>query len=297
MLFSVISIVFLAGCAGGGGEATATAGVVITSFASDVQQIDPGSSVTFTTVVKNIGSKAATSLKALIFGLSDEWTGADVITIQVKTTSSLAAADPVSGLPGEETSFDWTATFPSAKAKNTDVTYDASVRVFYDYTTDSDILLRFVESSYLRTNPNVQKGVISSASSSGPLIITAIARTPSVGTGTTTGRVQFEIQNAGSGRVSKGVTVTGTTDAEPDGLDLIKEIKVTGAKSCAGVDASSGTVTLPNVRLAAGKSKVISCDVDVSGIGNFKDSALKLTAAYSYFVDSATQVTVLRALQ
>lgn len=298
MLVSVVSIVFLAGCATGP-EGPTGAGVIVTSFAPDVQQIDPGSSVTFTAVIKNIGSKAATSVKALIFGLSNEWTDADVTTAQVKTTSSLAAADATAGLPGEETSFDWTATFPVAKGKNTDVTYDASVRIFYDYITDSDILLRFVESSYLRTNPDVQKGVVSSQSSSGPLVVTAVARTPSVGAGTTTGRVQFEIQNAGAGRVSKGVTVTDTKDAEPDGLDLLKEIKVSGAKNCAGTDAISNVVTLPSdkLRLAGGKSKVISCDIDIPGIGNFKDAALKLTASYSYFVDSATQVTVLRALQ
>lgn len=295
MLFSVISIVFLAGCAGAP-EGPTGAGVIITSFVPDVQQIDPGSSATFTAVIKNIGSKQATNIKALIFGLSDEWTDADVTTNKVKLLSSLSAADPSAGLSGEEASFDWTATFPQAKGKNTDVAYDASIRVFYDYTTDSDVLLRFVESSYLRTNPNVQKGVVSSQSSSGPLVVTAVARTPSVGAGTTTGRVQFEIQNVGAGRVSSG-TVTGTTDAEPSGLDQLKEVKVTGAKNCAGTNAVSGVVTLSNVRLAAGKSKVISCDVDVSGIANFKDSALKLTASYSYFVDSATQVTVLRALQ
>ncbi len=296
MLFSVISIVFLAGCASAP-EGPTGAGVIVTSFAPDVQQTDPGSSVAFTAVIKNIGSKSATNIKALIFGLSNEWTDADVTTAQVKSTSSLAAADAITGLPGEETSFDWTATFPTAKGKNTDVTYDASVRIFYDYTTDSDILLRFVESSYLRTNPNVQKGVVSSQSSSGPLVVTAVARTPSVVAGVTTGRVQFEIQNVGAGRVSSGVTVTGTTDAEPSGLDLLKEINVTGAKTCAGTAAVGVIVPLSNVRLAAGKSKVISCDVDISGIGNFKDVALKLTASYSYFVDSATQVTVLRALQ
>jgi len=297
MLLSVVSVVFLAGCTGGGKEAAVANGVIIKSFAPDLQQIDPDTSVTFTATLKNVGGKEAKPVRALLFGLSNEWTG-EGTTAPVKGTSStaLAAADPTTGLPGEETSFDWTVTFPVAKGKNTDVTYDANVRVFYTYKTDSDTLLRFVTSDYLRTNPNVQKGVATSQTSAGPLIVTAVARTPSVGAGTTTGRVQFEIQNAGSGRVDKGATVT-ATNAQPSGLDLIKEIKVTGAKSCAGTAAAADVVTLSDVRLTAGKSKIISCEVDVTGIVNFKDSALKLTATYDYFVDSASQVTVLRLLQ
>jgi hypothetical protein len=301
MLLSVLSVVFLAGCTSSS-EGPSGTGVIITSFAPDVQEIDAGSSVTFTAVVKNVGGKSASDLKALIFGLSNEWTGSDLTTGAVKSSSSLASADPISGLPGEEESFDWTVAFPADKGKNADVTYDASVRIFYGYKTDADVLLRFVESSYLRTNPNVQKGVITADSSSGPLVITAAARTPSVGATAATGRVQFEIQNAGAGRVTDGVTAT-VSDAEPTTLDVIDKIEVTGAKSCAGKDDTTdgapgdGKINLIDTRLAAGKSKVISCDVDVSGIGNFKDISLKLTASYTYFVDSATQVTVTRALE
>ena len=298
LLLSIISIVFLAGCAKGGGEAPTGTGVIIKSFAPDLQQIDPGTSVTFTATVKNVGGKGATDIKALLFGLSNEWAGADLLTSPLKTSpSTLAAADPSTGLPGEEGTYDWTVTFPTASGKNSDVTYDASVRVFYKYVTDSDVLLRFVESNYLRTNPNVQKGVVSSQSSSGPLVVTAVARTPSVPTGTVTGRVQFEIQNVGAGRVANGVTVVGTTSAQPAGLDLMTEIKITGAKNCAGTDAVTGVVTLSAVRLTGGKSKIISCDVDITGITNFKDGALKLTATYFYLVDSASQVSVARVLQ
>lgn len=296
ILLSVISIVFLAGCTRGGGEATTGAGVIITSFAPDLESIDPGTSATFTVALKNIGSKAATDIKALLFGLSDEWDGVDVTTKKVKSTTTLASADPTTGLTGEETTFDWTATFPAGKGKNVDVTYDASVRVFYKYTTESDVLLRFVEANYLRTNPNVQKGVVSSESSSGPLVITAVARTPSVTATALTGRVQFEIQNVGAGKVTKGITAT-DANAQPDELDMLTEIRITGAKKCGSESVSSGIVTLKDQRLTAGKSKIISCEIDTTGITNFKDVALRLNATYYYFVDSATQVTVLRALQ
>lgn len=282
LLFSVISVVFLAGCTGGGETPTGT-GVIIKSFAPDLTSVDGGSIVVTTVVVKNVGARAATNVNANLFGLSNEWSGMSSKLV----TSTLASADPATGLPGEEASQDWTLTTPAGKGS--DVTYDASVRVNFTYTTVSDSLLRFVNSNYARTNPNVPKGVMSSQSTAGPLSITVFARTPVVAADSK-GRVQFEIQNVGGGRV-------GTEDAA--GLDVIKEIKITGVGStgsCAG-GAAGNVQTLSNQRLAGGKSKIISCEIGAGTITNFQDVALNLTSTYDYFIDSATQVTVLRALQ
>ena len=303
MLFSVVSIVFLAGCAGAPESATGT-GVIIKSFAPDLTSVEGGSQVVMTVVVKNVGARAAgtaisgisaSGVGATLFGLSNEWGG---VTTSKVITSSLAAADPATGLPGEEASIDWTLTTPTGKGS--DVTYDASVRVNYTYSTISDALLRFVTTDYEWTNPNIQKGVISSETTAGPLSITIFARTPTVSGATRIGKLQFEIQNVGGGRVGNETIA---------GLDIIREIKVVGVTPTAGGtvgqcggkkdadDASDKVITLNDVRLAAGKSKIISCDVDVGAITNFQDIALNITANYQFFVDSATQATVLRALQ
>lgn len=305
LLLSVLSFVFLAGCTGGGDKGATGAGVIITSFAPDVQQIDPDSSVTFTTAIKNIGGKEATKIKALFFGLSDEWKIGDTSFADpssksklVKTLSTLAMADQSTGLSGEEATFDWDLTFPKESRKNDDITYDASVSIFYNYMTESNVLLRFAEANYLKTNPNVPRGVVSSSSSAGPLVITAVARTPSVSATAATGRVQFEIQNVGSGRVIKTVDPADGVVPELKDLDIISEIKVSGVKSCADKSkGDDGKVTLTNQRLTGGKSKIISCEVDVGGITNVRDSAIKLTATYFYFVDSFTQITVLKTLE
>lgn len=283
MLFSVVSIVFLAGCAGAPEAATGT-GVIIKSFAPDLTSVEGGSQVVMTILVKNIGARTATDVKANLFGLSNEWSGLSSKTI----TASLAAADPATGLPGEEATQDWTFTVPAGKGS--DVTYDASVRVNYTYSTVSDTLLRFVTTDYERTNPNIQRGVVSSGTTAGPLTVTVSARTPVVSAATRIGKVQFEIQNIGGGTVGNETI---------SGLNLVREIKIIGVGTngtCAG-EAKGNIQTLNNVRLAGGKSKIISCDIDVGGIANFQDISLNLTASYSYFVDSATQVTVLRAVQ
>ncbi len=294
ILLSIVSIVFLAGCTSSS-SSPASAGVVINSFAPDLQEVDGSSQVTFSIAVKNVGGRTASNIKALLFGLSNEWIPQITNTKPISTT--LAPADPATGLTGEEGSADWTLTAPAGKGSDT--TYDASVRVFYTYTTEDDTLLRFVTSNYLRTAPNTQKGIVSSVPTAGPLVITAVARTPTLSIGATTGRVQFEIQNVGGGRVFDTVSDTG----EITTLDLINKITISGlgdTGTCAGVGSGGTAVfdgtTNAKIRLAAGKSKVISCDIDVRGIINFADRSIKLVAEYNYFVDSATQVKVLRSL-
>ncbi len=304
MLLSVISIVFLAGCAGGGGEAPASNGFVITSFSPDITNIDGGSTVSFVVNVKNLGEKTAKKLDATIFGLSNEWTDIETnakFSINKNYMGTLAGADVTTGLTGEEGSTSWDLTAPAGKT--TDITYDVSVRVNGTYNTTADGILRIVQSSYLKTNPNVQRGVISSSSSGGPIVITVKARTPVVSPSVDTARVQFEIQNAGSGRVYS--TIGDPTDT----IDTLTRVTVSSSsdlQECAGTTDATNTgkgtnddneigITT-NLRLAGGKSKVISCDIKVS-TANFQDMTVNMTLDYYYFVDSAAQVTVLRALQ
>lgn len=295
LMFSLISIVFLAGCTSGGKGGATSAGVVITSFAPDIQKVD-GGPVSFTAAVQNTGEKTATNIKLLFFGLSNEWKDADTAFNEKpdSSISTLAPADSASGLKGEQGSADLTLTAP--EGKSTDVTYDASVRVFYTYGTDADTLLRFVQSSYLKTNPNVAKGIQSHSSTAGPITISAVARTPVLSGTSTIGRVQFEIQNVGGGRVYSGDV---DNKSNPSGLDQLTSIAVSGLGSkgsCAG-QAAGDASTITTVRLVGGKSKIISCSIDVNEISNFADRALNVTVKYNYFVDGATQVTVTKNLE
>ncbi len=291
MLFSIVSVVFLAGCTNEPGGVS-TAGVVISSFTPDIQLVD-GGDVTFTVVVQNIGGRSATNVRALFFGLSNEWkdsTG-QPFDSQNEQIGTLASADPTLGLKGEEGTADLEVQAPLGKSS--DIVYDASVRVFYDYSTESDTIMRFVTSDYLRTNPNVIKGIQSSSSTDGPLVINAVARTPTVQSDSNAlGRVQFEIINTGGGRIFR----PGNNDLV---LDELSSIEVTGLGSkgsCSGQSPGDKS-TLTNVRLAGGKSKIISCDIDVSNVVNFADRAVKVVVKYSYFTDGATQVTVTKNIE
>ncbi len=305
MLFSIVSIVFLAGCARGP-SAPVGNGLVIKSFSPEFSSVDSGAPVSFLLTVQNLGEVKATAVKAQLFGLSTDWILTPPLgSVQPLTPSSLAAPDPLSGLQGEETTQEWTATTPS---KVTDVNYDASLRVYYGYTTAAGGLVRFVSSTYQRslTQQGQQLaqpiGVISSTSSGGPLLITILARTPVVSaTGDSTGRVQIEIQNVGSGRVYD----LDSGKSEPEiVLDRIKEIKIGGVGDgkCAGVDDSTGIVTLSGLnaqKLLTGKSRTINCEIKTGDVitQNFKNVELKIDITYNYFVDSATSITVLKQFQ
>lgn len=286
LLLSVISIVFLAGCATQPTAPTGT-GVIIKSFAPERSDVEGATDILFLLTIQNVGEKTASNVNAELFGLSTEWvcqpSGNCVIG-----PWALEPADQPTGFVGEEASNEWIVRTPPAK--NNDIVYDASARVSYGYTTVSDSLLRFVTSDYLRINPNAQSGVVTSKSTSGPLLVTVRAQTPVISSGSTLARVQFEIQNIGGGRVF----VNNVASAN---LDKIHTLTITGVTACRSVPAAGGTFTSTDtIRLAGGKSTVITCDLDVSNIGNFKDKPVTLTADYGYFVESTTQVTVNKAL-
>lgn len=315
MLFSIVSIVLLAGCTKAPSGPTGGNGVIIKSFSPEFSSVDSGTPVSFLLKVQNVGGAKAADVKAQLFGLSTDWTAAimtpDVGAVET-LAGSLAAPDQLSGMQGEETTKEWSAS--ASPSKDTDVTYDASLRVYYTYETTASGLVRFVSSTYQRsvTQQGQQLsqpiGVIESTSSAGPLLVTVLARTPVVGSdASSTGRVQLEIQNVGSGRVYDGSEPLGASD-----LDYIKSIKISGVGSataegkCAGKDSVSGVVTFDQVgavdnrqKLLAGKSKTINCEIKTADVAstNFKNIALNIEIDYEYFVDSATSLTVLKKFQ
>lgn len=296
MLFSIVSIVFLAGCARGP-SVPSGAGVVITSFTPETNLVAGEQDVVFILAVQNTGERTATQMKVALSGLSNEWVkvGGEVDLGAVKSiTGSLAGSDASTGFKGDSTSIDWT--YKSAKSKTTaDITYDASARFFYKYDTVHDAIVRFVTSAHLRTAPNTPKGIQSATTTQGPLFITTTARTPIIASGDTTGRIQFEIQNIGPGRV---YDCAGTCEPSVI-LDQIDKITITGvgaAGQCTGVGTPGDTQTLTDQKLVAGKSKSVSCTIDAKTITNFKDFAVTVTVEYKYFVDSATSVTVSKAI-
>lgn len=289
LLFSVILIIFLAGCTTGGESPVSSNGVIIESFAPDLSTVDSGTPVNFILSIKNVGGKPADNVYGVLFGLSDKWNLNPALDTLTLISSSLAPADQTTGLPGEEATHVWTV--DAVPSSQTDITYDATVRIQYKYKTEATGLVRIVSSDYLRTNPNVPRGVTESQTTAGPLVVNFFARSPLVTPTNNKVRVQIEVQNVGGGK-----TFVGEPSIDPSKQvtsNMLNKIKVSVGDDPANFCDTS--VEDKEVLLIGGKSAIINCEKTVE-TNTFTDITFPVTIKYGYFVESATQVTVLKAL-
>lgn len=284
----IVLVIFLAGCARKGEVPTGN-GVVIQSFGPDVSTVDSNTPVNFILNIKNSGGQKAENVHAILFGLSDKWATTGNIgpakDTSVLIVPSLAPADPSTGLPGEEATQVWTV--KKAPPSSSDITYDANVRVQHTYKTEATGTVRVVNADYLRTNPNVQRGVTSSQSTAGPLVVNFFARSPVISPpDSTTVRVQIEVQNVGSGKTFSEATIDTSKSVT---TVMLNKIKITVGGCTTGGEPKE-------VLLIGGKSATINCERSSITTSTFEDIAFTVTVEYGYFVDSATQVTVLKKL-
>ncbi len=275
-LFLLVLTVFLAGCVGqpSGGPAAGTSGVIIKSFSSDLKETEPGVPIILSLLVKNVGAKQATSVSTELIGLTSEWT---ISPDRTQTISDLSPPDPDRGITeGQEDFKTWTLTGP---AKNTKLSYDANVRVYYTYETVSETLFRIVTYDYFR-QANDRGGVQISKTTGGPLSVTFKA--PNTVISSNEVSIQFEIQNSGGGRAYKSDTKPTTAN-----LDIVS-VSVSGTKDC---------TTARDVRLIDGKTGRLYCKVSTAGVSNFEDKTVVATIRYRYYVESSTSISVLPSVE
>ena len=291
-LLLVIGAIALAGCIKMPGEergrfvTAGTSGVIIKSFSPDMPTVEGGMDVTFTLLVKNVGERKAENVRAVIFGLSDEWKPQrmDVTSI---SPSTLNGADPALGFEGDDGILDFTTKAPAGKS--VDTPYQATARVMYKYSTISENLIRLCTAEYLRSiSPPGQPlprdfGILQSRSSAGPLRVNVKTKLPVIPPGTKRVSVQFEVQNVGGGRTFGGkIPEEGTTGEIPsDQLDKVKIYYDTSTISCSGVKSGE------EFKLVGGKSRVLVCDVNVGDVpaGGYIDKFINFTLEYNYFVE------------
>jgi len=284
----IVLVVFLAGCARKGEVPTGT-GVIIKSFGPDISTVDSNTPVNFILSIKNTGGVKAENVHAVLFGLSDKWSTVPALNdLAPELASGLAAADPTTGLPGEEITKTWEE--DKAPASSSDISYDANVRVQYKYKTEATGLVRVVSADYLRTNPNVQRGIISSQTTAGPLSVNFFARSPVVTGENNVVRVQIEVQNVGEGKTFSGDNSVAPASSVTAGT--LNKIRITEVDGCTRVTSSSTKAVL----LIGGKSATINCEKDITTTTTFTDFTFTVKIEYGYFVDAATQVTVLKKL-
>jgi len=309
--FLLIAAVVLAGCVGQPTISGTGNGVIISSFSPELPEVESSitgsaNNVIFTALVKNTGSVEAKNVQIELLGLPRTtgeglWkltsTSAGTTTEPVQVgDGNLFAPDPERGLQeGETDSMDWTFQVPTA-----DVTqdYQASARLYYDYQTISDNNLRLVGLNYFRSLPrgrqsSLERGVISSTATAGPLVVTITAPNVLVPSGDPNVPVSIEVQNVGGGGVflpEGGGSKPTSASAKSDTVTIGFVATGTNAKTL----TCDGKTTSTEKRLIQGKSVRLGCTLSVSNLETISDINLKFTIKYRYFVDAFTNVKVLK---
>lgn len=275
----------------GGTVGPGNSGVVIKSFILDTPVTEVDSPVTFSLTVENKGEIRVDSgdITAKLYGLSSsEWNGASTSGTDFNDIRGpLAGIDTTSNAPGEIITSDLTVT-PRTE-RNNDIRYDVSARVYYEYSTVTDAVIRVTSSDYARTvtqqGGQVQAtGVTQTKTTAGPMTVAVRTRTGVLSPGSTSLSVVYDISNTGGGRNFYGQS-SSLSSPTSSSLDWVK------------VEPGSGvTCTRDTVKLIDGKA-TISCTLSVSSSdvsGGYVNLPFTMKFVYNYFVDSATSVTVLK---
>ncbi len=275
--FLLIAAVVLAGCVGqttrtGGG----TAGVIITSFAPEIPEVESGADASFFTIVKNVGDTPTTIASEIILLGLDDWTGNKISEI-----GSLQPADPGRGLEGEEELAEFKLTAP--KLKGVSLTYTPTARVMYNYQTKSTIQFSFATTELIRGEP--QQSTVQVTTTGGPFSIVLRGSLPVISSTNPTAKVQLEIQNVGGGvaGVSKNAN-----DIDSINFDITRKKPDGTGFSC--------NPAIGNIRLIGGKSRILTCTITLSpssiSRADFATAVVDINLNYYYIVDTQTSVKV-----
>lgn len=311
LLLSVMIIVFLAGCAKQ--ESISVAGVVIEKFTPQVSTIASNSPIEFTLIVKNIGEREATDVKAvlggLIFSLDTEdeierlkyWKLNAEKVFKPLDPDKLLGEDLESGLKGDQGIVIWRFRAPT---QTRDQTYEPTLNLVYNYSTVSTVLIKSVNFDYLQSLPeNEQKsidtGIVVSKITKGPIEI-FVKSDQAIISGSSTLPIEIEFKNVGGGRTFVG----GGKEIDPKETD--PSILYTNIKG--GLDRI--LVELPSdmhcnlksedgkykIRLIEGKSGRILCNKVIGEVATTKTFSLDIKAEYRYLVEGKTTVKVSKTL-
>ncbi len=278
LLMLVFTVVFVAGCTSSnqGGSSNA---IIIKSFGPELNEIEPTDDVSLTALIENTGGSKATGINAQLLGLTDEWR---IDPGRVVTVRDLLPPDPSRKLQGDSEELVWFLTPPSAKKVPLD--YDMELRVFFNYQTFSENLLRVATRAYIDSFPTEQKqaerdklGVTTSVPSSGPISVTIVTRSKILDQASDTMSIIVDIQNVGSGK------------PENDEIGIILR--------SAGRDLQCTGTTGGRVRLAEGKSRQLRCTVDIGGVVDrgWEQVPISIELSYTYWVSSVSNIKVLGA--
>jgi hypothetical protein len=294
-LLAVVAI--LSGCQlpGGGVQLAGSNGIIIRDFGFDYSPIYAEETTGLTLTLQNVGGEEGTLQEITIFGVDAPAAAAGPLTwgygtgdtFTLTPTDVLLPPDPTTGFEGEEYYQEWVPEAPIDIKSAT--TYEFQTRVKYTYSSTFTGKIQVVHNDYLRTLPAEERealikagGVQDASVTGGPLSLAAASGRHFIiraGDPAQLRSIKFKITNVGSGFPYK----------TPWGTANLHYVTVTS-------DEGDITCSAPqDIKLARGKTGVISCDFTSPADGTFTnkvDKYFSVTLDYGYYVDSAASITV-----
>jgi hypothetical protein len=291
-IFTLVGIVFLAGCIQlpGGTQTTrggVSSGVVIKSFYAVNPEIYSGDDAYFDFTVENIGESDANNVCVKIYGLSDmEWTNWQPSN-KMTCPGLLNKANPTEKLPGGIATGEFSVKSP--QGLKVDTTYTALIRVMYSYSTSGEGKIKLYNKTYLNAMPIEEAKKIRSSSGIESFVTTKGAPVQLSLTG-----LPRPLEDGGSSRkitlVIENVGQGGNYLTTPDDRKVrIKTFKV-GNTDCTSVAGFEREPALPRTG-----SKMITCEFTVPPVSEFTTIPVKVEIEYNYFVDTSTTIKVLKS--
>lgn len=307
LLFSVLSIVLVAGCVGldvgsvTGGTSTGMSGrgLEMVSFSAEPSSVFSGSSVRLIMEVENLGGSDVDSGDSLVYITGsnfDDWNdGASAVYEGLK---DMRAEDVVRGVPASTDRVTETVTAPSLDAGQT--RNDVFIgRVYHDYKTSANGNIWVYSETESEAAREAGRSLYSPSFTytKGPVgVAVSVTPTPIImyDEGENSFTAFITISNLASGTIYAPNTLDYNSNNVQLTMDEINRVDVdvipdSGLSIVGDLEDCEGE----NLELVAGRDLTLVCDLEVDGtVTTFESFSFNVDVTYGYYTEKTASVTV-----
>lgn len=298
-----VLLIFASGCVGQTTSSqitySATDGVIIKTFQTDMTEVYPGEDVSFELVAQNVGDSDASNCNSYLYGLGGWTWGTE--TPYHNTLGEIRGVDRKINKPGLSENDEWTVEAPTNIPEGFSVGTQAKTRVLCNYQTEGTMTFEVADRDFVAQQKKLGETVTLSTQSDikgGPVSLGIdVPGRKELSTDHQEVEIVITMNNVGEGTVYQKDTVaapestTYTLGVSRTRMNLVEVVtEVDGTIIVTGEDACDSSAE----KLVDGFS-VVSCEVTLpipaAGQG-IEMHTVHVTLNYAYAMTASTSVTV-----